>query len=110
MKARVVAPLGLRPRGHPRPAGLAHSPVAVGPPYELWHRGDVTLRLDETATRTVSRTARLRDVRCLRSRIVRCHSNKNGPVRVPNRGVLRRMQVADAPHKWWYEPDEDPKR
>jgi hypothetical protein len=95
------------------PADIAHqrtSPLAVCPPYELWHRGDVTLHRDEAATRLVGRTARLRDVRCPRSRIVRCHSSKNGPVRVPKRGVLRRMQVADVPHKWLYEPDEDPKR
>jgi hypothetical protein len=84
--------------------------LAVFPTYELWHRGGVTLNRVETATRAAGRTARLRDVRCPRSRAVRRHSNKNGLVCVSKRGVLRRMQVADMPHKWLYEPDEDPKR
>jgi hypothetical protein len=53
---------------------------------------------------------RLHDARCPRNRIVRCDSIKDGPIRVPERGVLRRMHVAEAPHKWLYEPDEDPKR
>jgi hypothetical protein len=87
------------------------SVAAVCPPYELWHRGDVTLRLDEGSTSaSCRRTARLHDARCLRSPIVRRHRVENEPVHVPKRGELRRMQDADAPHKWLYEPDEDHKR
>src|SRR6266568_2885800 len=91
------------------------SPLAMCRLYGLWHRGGVTLNRDEAATRAVASSTRLRDVRCPRNRcprgrIVRYHSNENGLVRVPRRGVLRRMQDADVPHKWLYEPDEVPKR
>jgi hypothetical protein len=100
----------LQPRLPVDVANRDHLISAVCQPHKLWHRGGVTLNRDETAGRAVGRTARLRGVRCPRSRIVRCHLNKNGPVRVPKQGVLRRMQVADVPQKWLYEPDEDPKR
>jgi hypothetical protein len=96
-----------------RPAHIVHERTlysTVCPPHELWHRGDVTLRLNEAPTRAVGCTVRLRDVRCLRDRTVQGSSNKNGSVGVLKRGVLRLVQVADAPHKWLYEPDEDPKR
>ena len=96
--------------GRPYPTTARLPWLAVCPQCELWHRGEVTLIRDETATLAAGCTAPLRDVRCPRSRAVRRHSNKNGLVCVPKRGVLRRMQVADMPHKWLYEPDEDPKR
>lgn len=53
---------------------------------------------------------RLPDARCQRSREFWRHRSVNGLVCVRRRGVFRRMQVADNPHKWLYEPDENPKR
>ena len=78
--------------------------------YKVWHRGGVTLTQDERATRARSRRLRLHNARCRRGRKVWRYSDVNGLVCVPKRGVLRRMQVPDIPHKWLYEPDENPKK